>query len=74
MKYVPTGAIDQAQNHVSCVYHATYRIGNKVSILSGPSPKQNRKFINFKFTFFPGAVLVNFWKKELVTGSGLQRA
>ena len=22
MKYVPTGAIYQAQNHVSCVYHA----------------------------------------------------
>ena len=74
MKDVPTGAIYQAQNHVSCVYHTIeyYRIVNKVSILSGPSPKQNRKFINFKFTFFPGAVLVNFWKKKLVTG--LQRA
>ena len=62
MKDVPTGALSSPKSCFMCLSY--YMIGNKVSILSGPSPKQNRKFINFTFTFFPGAVLVNFWKKN----------
>ena len=51
-----------------------YRIGNKVSILSGPSPKQNRKFINFKNYIFPRRSFGQSLEKKLVTGSGVQRA